>query len=244
MELKGKRALVTGSAIRVGRVIALKIAERGADVAIHYNRSAEQAEATAEEIRALGVKAVTVQGDVTQAAQVDRVVDAIEGDLGPLDVLVNNASIYYSKPFEELTEEDWDINLDVNAKAPFLFARRIGPGMKARGRGKIVNLVDWAAERPYEGYMPYCAGKAALLNLTKSLAWVLAPEVQVNGVAPGPVLLGEDYSPEDVEAVRQAVPLKRLGSPEDIAATVVFLIEGTDFMTGSIVTVDGGRMIS
>ena len=244
MDLKGKRALVTGSAVRVGRVIALGIAERGADVAVHYNRSAEQAESAAEEIRAFGVKAVTVQGDVTQAGQVDRIADEIEAGLGPLDVLVNSASIYYSKPFEELTEEDWDRNLAVNAKAPFLLARRITPGMKSRGRGKIVNIVDWAAERPYKGYMPYCAAKAALVNLTKSLALALSPEVQVNGVAPGPVLLPEDFTTEEVEAVKRAVPLRRVGSPEDIAAVVLFLIEGTDFMTGSIVTVDGGRMIA
>jgi len=244
LDLKGKRALVTGSAVRVGRVIALKIAERGADVAVHYNRSADQAESAAEEIRAFGVKAVTVQGDVTRAGEVDRIAEEIEAGLGPLDVLVNNASIYYPKPFDELTEEDWDRNLAVNAKAPFLLARRIAPGMKSRGRGKIVNIVDWAAERPYKGYLPYCASKAALVNLTKSLALALSPEVQVNGVAPGPILLPEDFTAEEIEAVKRAVPLKRVGSPEDIAATVLFLIEGTDFMTGSIVTVDGGRMIA
>ena len=244
MDLKGKRALVTGSAIRVGRVIALRIAEHGADIAVHYNRSAEQAETLAEEIRAFGVKAVTVQGDVTRGGQVDSIVDEVEAGLGPLDVLVNSASVYYSKPFEELTEEDWDLNVAVNAKAPFLLARRIAPGMKSRGRGKIVNIVDWAAERPYEGYIPYCAAKAALVNLTKSLAQALAPEVQVNAVSPGPVLAGPDFSPEDIEAVERAVPLKRWGTPEDVAAVVLFILEGTDFMTGSIVTVDGGRMIA
>ncbi len=244
MKLKGKRALVTGSAVRVGRVIAMNLAEGGADVAVHYNTSSKQAERTAEEIRALGVKAVTVQGDVSQDSQVEAVVGEVERALGPVDVLVNSASIYYKKSFEDLTEEDWDKNLAVNAKAPFLLARRIGPGMKKRGRGKIVNIVDWAAERPYPDYMPYCASKAALVNLTKSLALALAPEVQVVGVAPGPVLMPEDFSPETVEAVKKAVPLKRVGSPEDIAAAVRFLIEGTDFMTGSILTVDGGRLIA
>ena len=244
MELKGKRALVTGSAKRVGRVIAMKLAEGGADIAVHYNTSSKEAEKTAEEIRAFGVQAVTVQGDVSQAQQVDAIVGRVNLTLGSIDILVNSASIYYKKSFEDLTEEDWDKNLAVNAKAPFLLARRIGPEMKKQGQGKIVNIVDWAAERPYADYMPYCASKAALANLTKSLALALAPEVQVVGVAPGPVLLPEDFSSELVENIKRAVPLKRVGSPEDIAAAVRFLIEGSDFITGSILTVDGGRLIA
>ncbi|MBI2881242.1 MAG: SDR family oxidoreductase [Candidatus Tectomicrobia bacterium] len=244
MNLKGKRALVTGSAVRVGRAVALRLAERGVDIAVHYNRSRERAEETAAEIRARGVQALTVQGDVSRAEQVEAIVSEVEAGLGPIDVLVNSASVYDRKRFEELTEEDWDRNFAVNAKAPFLLARRIGPGMKARGQGKIVNLVDWAAERPYKGYLPYCASKAALVNLTKSLALALAPEVQVNGVAPGPVLLPEDFTPEEAEAVKRAVPLKRVGSPEDVAAAVLFLIEGSDFITGAILAVDGGRLIA
>ncbi|MFQ5914155.1 MAG: SDR family NAD(P)-dependent oxidoreductase [Nitrospinota bacterium] len=244
MELKGKRALVTGSAVRVGRVIALKLAERGASVAVHYNRSRQQAEATAAEARALGVQAITVQGDVSRSADVDSLVDEIEAGLGPLDVLVNSASLYYRKPFAELTEEDWDRNFAVNAKAPFLLARRIAPDMKERGQGKIINIVDWAAERPYQDYLPYCASKAALVNLTKSLALAFSPEVQVNAVAPGPVFLPEDFTAEETEAVRRAVPSKRVGSPEDVAAAVLFFIEGSDFATGSILTVDGGRLIA
>ena len=244
MDLKGKCALVTGSAVRVGRVIALSFARQGADIAVHYNSSKAQAGATADEIRALGARAFPVQGDVSCAEQVDSIVEAIEKELGPVDVLVNSASIYYRKSFLELTEEDWDRNLAINAKAPFLLARRVGPGMKERGRGKILNIVDWAAERPYRDYLPYCASKAALVNLTQSLALALAPEVQVNGIAPGPVLPPENLSDEELEAVKRAVPLRRLGTPEDVASAAQFLVEGTDFMTGSIITVDGGRLIA
>jgi NAD(P)-dependent dehydrogenase (short-subunit alcohol dehydrogenase family) len=244
LNLKGRRALVTGAAVRVGRAIALKLAERGADIAVHFNRSGEEAKETADEIRGRGVKAIVVQSDMSRSQQIDSMVKEIESGLGPLDVLVNSASVYDSKLFEDLTEEDWDRNFEINVKAPFLLGRRIGPEMKKRGEGKIVNIVDWATERPYKEYIPYCASKAALVNLTKSMALALSPEVQVNGVAPGPVLLPENFSEKEIEAVKRAVPLKRLGSPEDVAAAVLFLIEGTDFMTGSIMTVDGGRLIA
>jgi NAD(P)-dependent dehydrogenase (short-subunit alcohol dehydrogenase family) len=230
--------------VRVGRAIAIRLARQGADIAVHYNRSESQAEVTAEEIRGMGVKAFPVQGDLSRADKVESIVGAIEEGLGPIDVLVNSASVYHRKPFMQLTEADWDQNLDVNVKAPFLLARLVGPGMKERGRGKILNIVDWAAERPYSDYMPYCSSKAALVNLTKSLALALAPEVQVNGIAPGPVMLPEDFSDKEIEMVKKAVPLKRLGSPDDIASAAQFLIEGTDFMTGSIITVDGGRLIA
>lgn len=244
MHLQRKCVLVTGSAVRVGRVIAIRLARQGADIAVHYNRSEAQAKTTAEEICGMGVRAFPVQGDLSRADEVEAIVGAVEKELGSIDVLVNSASVYHRKPFMQLTEADWDQNLDVNVKAPFLLARLIGPGMKERGRGKILNIVDWAAERPYKEYMPYCSSKAALVNLTKSLALALAPEVQVNGIAPGPVMLPEDFSDEEVEIVEKAVPLKRLGSPEDIASAAQFLIEGTDYMTGSIITVDGGRLIA
>lgn len=230
--------------MRVGRVIAIRLARQGADIAVHYNRSEAQAKMTVEDICGMGVRAFPVQGDLSRADEVEAIVGAVEKELGSIDVLVNSASVYHRKPFMQLTEADWDQNLDVNVKAPFLLARLIGPGMKERGRGKILNIVDWAAERPYEEYMPYCSSKAALVNLTKSLALALAPEVQVNGIAPGPVMLPEDFSDEEIESVEKAVPLKRLGSPEDIASAAQFLIEGTDYMTGSIITVDGGRLIA
>ncbi|MFQ5693565.1 MAG: SDR family NAD(P)-dependent oxidoreductase, partial [Nitrospinota bacterium] len=137
MELKGKRALVTGSGVRVGRAVALALAGRGAHVAVHYNRSRKGAEATAGEIRALGVETAAVRGDLSRAEGVESVAREAETALGPLDVLVNGASIYERKPFEELTEEDWDRNFAIHAKAPFLLARRLGPGRRERGGGKI-----------------------------------------------------------------------------------------------------------
>ena len=155
MHLQHKCVLVTGSAVRVGRAIAIRLARQGADIAVHYNRSESQAEVTAEEIRGMGVKAFPVQGDLSRADKVESIVGAIEEGLGPIDVLVNSASVYHRKPFMQLTEADWDQNLDVNVKAPFLLARLVGPGMKERGRGKILNIVDWAAERPYSDCLLY-----------------------------------------------------------------------------------------
>ena len=244
MKIQGKTALITGSALRVGRAIALRLAGAGANVVVHYRRSKEQAEETAASIQALGVEALIVQGDVSKAKEVDALVQAAEARFPSIDLLVNSASIFYRKAFEELTEEDWDRNLEVNLKGVFLLSHRLGTSMKRRGEGKIVNIADWAGYRPYKGYLPYCVSKAGVIALTQGLALALAPEVQVNAVAPGPVLLPEDFGPEQKKAVERAVPLRRVGSPEDVAAAVHFLIEGSDFITGTVIPVDGGRLIS
>lgn len=244
MEIRGKRALVTGSAVRVGRSIALALAGAGAHVVVHYLRSKAQAEETAAEIRALGVEALIVQGDISKAKEVEALVHAAEAGFSSIDILVNSASIYYRKPFEELREEDWDRNLEVNLKGAFLLSHRLGPSMKGRGAGKIINIADWAGYRPYADYLPYCVSKAGLIALTKGLALALAPEVQVNAVAPGPVLPPEDFTPEERRAIERAVPLRRIGSPEDVARAVLFLIEGGDFITGAVLPVDGGRLIA
>jgi NAD(P)-dependent dehydrogenase (short-subunit alcohol dehydrogenase family) len=244
LEIRGKAALVTGSAVRVGRSIALALARAGAHVVVHYLRSKAQAEETAEGVRAFGVEALTVQGDISKAKEVEALVQAAEARFSSIDILVNNASIYYRKAFEELTEEDWDRNLEVNLKGAFLLSHRLGPSMKRRGSGKIVNIADWAGYRPYVDYLPYCVSKAGLIALTQGLALALAPEVQVNAVAPGPVLPPQDFTPEERRAIERAVPLRRIGSPEDVARAVLFLIEGGDFITGAVLPVDGGRLIA
>jgi NAD(P)-dependent dehydrogenase (short-subunit alcohol dehydrogenase family) len=163
---------------------------------------------------------------------------------GHLDILVNNASNYYKTPFATLTEAQWDDLVGTNLKGTFLMSKRVGDEMLKAGSGKIINLADWAGFRPYNDYLPYCVAKAGVIAFTKALAKTLAPQIQVNAVAPGPVMLPEDFSESLRQAVVRATPLKRIGTPEDIAQTVVFLVEGSDFITGTIIPVDGGRLIA
>jgi pteridine reductase len=240
MNLEGRTVLVTGGAIRVGKAIAVALAARRANVAITYLSSEDQAEQTVRELQAAGIRASAFRCDQRDPAQVEAAVQETESVLGPLDVLVNSAAIFRRTPFDTATLEDWDAHLEINLRGPWLFSRAVAPAMRARGGGVILNIVDVAAERPFPGYLPYSVSKAGLVALTKGLARLLAPEVRVNGIAPGTVLWPEDYPDEQKNHVIDKTPLKRTGSPEDIASTAVFLIEGTDFITGAILPVDGG----
>jgi pteridine reductase len=244
VQAAGKIALVTGAARRVGRAIALTLAERGADVVITYNNSAAEAQATLQEIHARGMQGMALQGNITRSHDVDAIVQQIMARFGRIDILVNNASNYYKTPFSTLTEEQWDDLVGTNLKGTFLVAKCVGDQMLKAGAGKIINLADWAGFRPYKDYIPYCVAKAGVIALTKALAKTLAPTIQVNAIAPGPVMLPEDFSDSQREAVVRATPLKRIGTPLDIAQTVVFLVEGSDFITGAIIPVDGGRLIA
>jgi pteridine reductase len=244
MQLRGRWALVTGGARRVGRAIALELGAGGANVLVHYNRSAEDAEAVATALRARGVQAIPLRAELADVAQVRRLAADAEARTGGVAVLVNNASNYLRTPFDAITEDDWDASLDVNLKAPFLLAWALGRAMRARGEGCIVNVTDWAGERPYRHYLPYCVSKAGLVALTKALARELAPEVRVNAVSPGAVLPPDDFGPDQVEAVRRATPLGRIGTPEDVARAIRFLAEDADYATGSVLHVDGGRGIA
>jgi len=244
VQASGKIALVTGAARRVGKAIALALAQRGAHVAISYNRSADEARQAVQEIEARGVRSLAVRGDIRRSGEVNAMVAQVIEHFGRIDILVNNASNYYKTPFQDLTEEQWDDLVDTNLKGTFLVAKRVGDEMLKAGSGKIINLADWAGFRPYKDYIPYCVAKAGVIALTKALAKTLAPNIQVNAVAPGPVLLPEEFDDRVREAVVRATPLQRIGSPDDIAQTVVFLIEGSDFITGATIVVDGGRLIA
>jgi pteridine reductase len=242
--LQGRWALVTGSAKRVGRVIAEELASRGVNVVVHYNTSAADADATVVALRARGVSATAVRADLGDAEQVRQLALEAERVSGGLALLVNSASNYLRTPFDTITETAWDTSLDVNLKAPFLLAWAIGRAMRARGEGCIVNVADWAGERPYRDYLPYCVSKAGIIALTRGLAKELAPAVRVNAVAPGPVLLPEDFGADEVAAVRRATPLGRIGAPGDVARAIRFLAEEAGFSTGSVLHVDGGRGIA
>jgi pteridine reductase len=244
MELKGKVALVTGAGKRVGQAIAFALAERGAAVAIHYRSSREGAESAAATIIKGGGNAQIFGADLESVADIERMTAAVIEAFGRIDVLVNSASVFYRKSIEDLTERDWDLNLDTNLKAPFFLSKFAGREMKRRGAGKIVNIGDWAGIRPYNNYLPYTVSKSGLIGLTRALAKALAPEVQVNCVALGPVMPPDDYDPAEIETLRKATLTKTIGSPGDVARAVLFLCEGTDFATGSTLMLDGGRLLN
>jgi pteridine reductase len=242
MDLHGKTALVTGGARRVGRAIGLELARAGANVVVHCRSSRAEAEATCTAVRACGVGAAVVAGDLRSASDVSRIADEAEATFGTVDVLVNNASTFSHTPIEMLSADTWDHVLSVNLKGPFLLAVRLGKAMRGRDGGAIVNIGDWAALRPYRGYLPYCVSKAGIVALTTGLAKALAPKVRVNCVAPGPVLPPEDYTAAERAQLMQLTPLQRLGSPEDVARMVRFLVTEADFSTGGVYLVDGGRL--
>jgi pteridine reductase len=244
MDLNGKVALVTGAGRRVGQAIALALAERGATLAIHYRNSRSGAEETAGRIIEQGGRAQIFNAELESVAQMETMVARTIEAFGHIDILVNSASVFYRKPLEELTERDWDLNLAINLKAPFFLSKFAGSAMRQQGAGKIINIGDWAAIRPYNHYLPYTVSKAGLIGLTRALAKALAPEVQVNCVALGPVMPPEEYSPEEIERLRMATLTKTLGSPGDVARAVLFLCEGTDFATGSTLLLDGGRLLN
>ncbi len=244
MKIQGSVALVTGSAQRIGRAVALALAKRGVHLVIHYNRSAKEARETADRCQRYGVRVLSVRADLTKGRDVSRLFREILRSFRRLDILVNNAAIFPKTPFLKCKESEWDRVLDTNLKAVFLCAQEAGRIMRKRGRGKIINLADWAGIRPYPDYLPYCVSKGGVMTLTKALALELAPNIQVACIAPGPILLPPRYTQKEAKKIKGKVPLKRIGSPEDIVQTVVFLLEGTDFITGSTVFVDGGELIA
>ena len=243
MTLHEKVALVTGSAKRIGRAVANALADRGVHQAVHYRTSKTEAEDAVELFRVLGVEAESFQADLSQVKEVEALASEVLKRFGRLDILVNNASVFFPSPLGEVTDLQWDALINTNLKGPFFLAQKVGLAMKAAVGGTIINIGDWAAERPYTGYLPYCISKAGVVAMTKGLAKALAPEVRVNCINPGPVMLPEDLSEAEKEEVMRKIPLQRTGSPADIANAVVFLCEGTDFMTGAVITVDGGRAV-
>jgi len=238
VDIEGRTALVTGGARRIGRAICLALADKGVRVAIHCRSS----EAEARDLSEQCPGSVVLRADLADPADRARLVPRAAERLGRLDFLVNNASVYEPTPVAEIDEASWERALDVNLTAPFFLARDAGLRMRAAGSGAIVNVTDWAIERPYSLHLPYFAAKAGLDAATRGLARALAPEVRVNGVAPGPILLPEGTGEDTRKAVARKTPLGRLGGPEAVATAVVFLL-GHDFMTGEIIRVDGGRSL-
>lgn len=242
MKLAGKVALVTGGAHRVGKVIALALAQEGADIALHYGKSAAAAQETAESIRALGRTVSVHQADLSRWDEAVALGQAALAAFGRVDVLVNSASSFVPNDYLSTTEADYDLAFDVNVKGPFALSQVIARAMIAGEGGTIVNIVDEGALYPWRDYVAHGISKAALLALTRAQALNLGPKVRVNAVCPGPVLKPPDYTDEQWEALRQTNPLRALGTAEQVAETVLFLIAGPQFINGDCVVLDGGRM--
>jgi NAD(P)-dependent dehydrogenase (short-subunit alcohol dehydrogenase family) len=239
--LSGAQALVTGGAHRLGRAIALALAQAGADVVIHYHQSAQKAERTLADLRALGVRADAIQGDLSQTAEAERVVDQAIGYLGGLSILVNNAGIWGPTPIGEVSEARWDELLNTNLRGAFFTAQRAAPALRA-AHGAIVNIADVGVVRPWSNHVPYLVSKGGVVTLTHALARDLAPEVRVNAIAPGAVLMPDDWDEQRSRSAAESTLLKRVGSPEDIGQAAVFLASAP-YITGVVLPVDGGRLL-
>ena len=243
MEIRGKTALITGAARRIGRTLALSLAADGMNLILHYGRSRREALETQKEAERLGVRAHLLQADLEKFSEVNRLVRLAFRASPKIHVLINNASIFYKTPLGKVREKDWNRFFDINLKAPFFLSQALGLKMVRQKEGKIINLIDWSAFRPYTQYLPYCVSKAGLVSLTQGLAKTLAPSVQVNGIAPGPILPAAGSTRKEIQKVLKRTPLKRFGEPSDIAEAVRFLLKSADFVTGAVLPVDGGNLI-
>jgi pteridine reductase len=239
-KLSSKVALVTGAGKRLGRAVALRLAEEGADVAVHYGTSAKEAAEVVGRIEELGRRAVAIQADLKSVDQIRKLLLAVGDELGRLDLLVNSAANFLPGSVISTTGEIWDASLDTNVKAPFLVAQAAAP-MLRRAKGSIVNFADTGGLLGWPGFIAHSVAKAGVINLTKSLAKALAPEVRVNAIAPGTITMPGDPPEWEQEFVKLA-PLRRTGKPSDIADAVVYLATA-EFVTGHVLVVDGGRVL-
>lgn len=232
--LQGKVALVTGGARRIGRAIALRLGQEGAQVAVHYGRSEAEAKKTAAEC---GGK--LFQADLTQVSEIRRLYQQVEEEYGRLDCLVNNAARFREMKVLEVSEQDWDWIHSVNLKATFFSCQAAAKLMLQKGSGRIVNISSLGGIRPWSRYAPYCASKAGVIMLTRVLAKALAPEISVNSVAPG-VIHFDAEMPPDIKHLVSVTPMRRYGTGEDIAEAVLNFLTGSSFVTGQVLAVDGG----
>lgn len=242
MELAGRVALVTGAGHRLGRAIALALAGRGMDVAVHYHRSRREADVTLHAIRELGFRAELFQADLSDAAAARALPVAVAEAFGRLDVLVNSAGIMVRATVEETTPELWDQVMDTNLRSMFFTTQGALPALRAAA-GRVINLADVGGLEPWPRYAAHCVSKAGVVMLTRTLARALAPDVTVNAVAPGAVLPPDDWDAAAREHLARTTPLGRLGGPQDVTAAVLYLLEGGDYVTGETIVVDGGRLI-
>jgi pteridine reductase len=238
--LLNRVALVTGSGKRLGRAVAIGLAEQGADVVIHYRSSEAEARAAVAEIEKLGRRSVALQADLAQISELPQLFQKVQANFGQLDILVNSAANFLQTEFASTTEKVWDASLDTNLKAVFFCCQAAAPLLK-KSNGAIINFADIGGILGWPGFIPHSISKAGIIMLTRCLAKELAPEVRVNAIAPGTITMPGDLPELEADFVKLA-PLHRSGRPNDIVATVSYLANA-GFVTGQVLVVDGGRTL-
>ena len=239
-DLKGKAVLITGAARRLGKAIALATAKAGANVAFTYHQSAAEAKQTLAEIERQGASVLALQCDLRDEKSVQHTIEQARRHFGRIDLLINNAGVFQTARLEEITAEQWDEAFAVNVRAPFLFSKYCIPSLR-ENRGRIIHLGSLGAEKPWTTHAHYCSSKAALHMLTRVMAKALAPEIAVNCVAPGMIDSGgADRYPDLLQRVADQTPMKRAGSPQDVAGAVMYFATAPHFITGQVLLVDGG----
>src|SRR5215813_13404203 len=239
-KLSGRVALVTGAGKRLGRVVAMRLASEGADVAVHFGKSEEEASEVVREIERLGRRAAAMQAELTSVEQIRGLVQRVSHEFGRIDVVVNCAANFLPSSVVSTTEEIWDASLDTNVKGPFFLAQAAAPWLR-RSNGVIVNFSDGGGISGWPGYIAHSVSKTGMIMLTKTLAKALAPDVRVNAIAPGTITMPGDPPEWEREFVKLS-PLKKTGTPEDVAEAVSYLVSAK-FMTGHVLLLDGGRTL-
>jgi pteridine reductase len=242
MNLQGKVALVTGGAKRVGRAISMALGGAGASVVVHYHSSHAEAEELKTQLETAGSHATIFRADVSQPDQITALLQHVAAEHGRLDVVVNNASVFESAPFLEITEEMWDRVIATNLKGPFFVAQAAVPLLRTSGGGNIINIADLSAFQPWRFYAHHSVSKAGLVHLTRILARALGPTIRVNGIAPGTVLPPDDYDGTGGDGTSDRRVVAQSGTPDDVVRALFYLLE-SNFVTGQIVVVDGGRLL-
>jgi pteridine reductase len=239
LDLKNKIVLITGGAVRVGKAITQELIAAGSIVFCHYNSS----EKDALKLKEASPKVKLLKGDLRNNKTPRLIIEKVIKEAGTLDILINNAAIFPKTPLGSVTEEDWNQVFEINLKSTFFLSQEASQVMKKKHSGKIINIADTSGLRPWPSYIPYSLTKSGVISLTKALAKALAPHIQVNCINPGPVMIPDDYNDSQIDQAIEKTLLKRIGRAEDIANAVKFLLEDGDYITGLILSVDGGRSI-
>ena len=242
MQLASRVALVTGAGRRVGRALALALAGRGMRVAVHFHQSRAEAEGTLDSIRQLGADGACFSADLSDARAAQELPARVAAHFGQLDVLVNSAGIMTRASLEDTTPELWDAIMNINLRSMFFVSQGAVAELR-RTRGRIVNLADVGGMEPWPNYAAHSISKAGVVMLTRTLARALAPDITVNAISPGAVLPPDAWDSRAREHLVRTTPLKRLGSPDDVSAALLYLLEGGDYVTGQTLVVDGGRLV-